>query len=280
MENQGRNMAPVEKITPPPRAKSEDRSRLTIMIMKSVGQVRTFKISPRFILLVSLFLLVYFPLSLFLINRYIDLRRDNSVKTERLVELEDETSRNRKTIRRSKQHIAILEDYIHHLENLREQDRTLEKAPVAAERPKEKKPKPTPLEPKPTKGTQEKEIYSDLVDIKDMVIQKEGSRVNANFKLVNIQPGEEPFTGYVHTIAVSNQAGTPKAWPYPKETLKDGVPLNYRRGQVFRIQRFRPFGAKFELGQDAAYPLSLKILVYDQTGTIVLRKFFEVSDVS
>ena len=127
---------------------------------------------------------------------------------------------------------------------------------------------------------QEKEIFSDLVDVKDMVIQKEGSKVSANFKLVNIQPGEEAITGYVHTIAVSNQAGNLKVWAYPKVTLKNGVPLSYRRGQVFRIQRFRPFGAKFELSQDAAYPLSLKVLVYDQTGTIILRKFFEVSDVS
>ena len=117
---------------------------------------------------------------------------------------------------------------------------------------------------------------SDSVDIADMVIQREGSRLVVNFKLVNMHPEETAVGGYVHIIAINRQSDPPKEWSYPQEKLEDGKPANYRAGQIFLIHRFKQIQGKFNLGSSAESPSLIRFLVYDQPGALILEKDFEV----
>jgi hypothetical protein len=119
-----------------------------------------------------------------------------------------------------------------------------------------------------------------LVDVMDMVIQKEGSRITANFKLVNTQPGEGAVGGYVHLIAVDRRTTPPREWTYPPEKLDKGLPVNYRNGQIFLITRFKQIQSRFNLGSASESPGVLRLLVYDQAGDIILQREFEVGPAS
>jgi hypothetical protein len=46
---------------------------------------------------------------------------------------------------------------------------------------------------------------------------------------------------------------------------------------VFTIQRFKPIQGRFNLGQSLESPSSVRVLIYDQSGAILLLKEFEVS---
>ena len=98
-----------------------------------------------------------------------------------------------------------------------------------------------------------------------------------SFKVVNLQPGDNPVGGYLHILASGKQSDAPKEWAYPQEKVVNGFPENYRKGLVFTIQRFKPIQGRFNLGQSSESPSSVRVLIYDQTGAIILQKDFEVS---
>jgi hypothetical protein len=118
----------------------------------------------------------------------------------------------------------------------------------------------------------------DAVSIEDLVIQKQGSRMLVRFKLVNMQPGDSTVGGFLHILARGKQSDAPKEWAYPQGKVVNGFPENYRNGQVFTIQRFKPIQGRFNLGQSLETPSSVRVLIYDPSGAIVLQKDFEVSD--
>lgn len=274
MEDQEREMAPTERETPPVKKKPKDEARLTIMIIRSVGRVRSFKISPRIVFWATLFLIIYIPTSVFIINNYIALYRAHKTQSKKIEQLESEVSKSQKNLRRFRQHVALLEDYISHLE----------------EPPKEKRASRIVEPPQVgsiTSGAEssarnrgQAEIHAGVVDIKDMVIQKEGARMTVDFKLVNMNPGESAVGGYIHMIALGNNPNPPPEWTFPRVWLQEGVPANFRRGQLFLIQRFKPVHGKFDFAPNSEPPTALKVLVYDQSGVLILQREFEVSHVS
>jgi hypothetical protein len=56
--------------------------------------------------------------------------------------------------------------------------------------------------------------------------------------------------------------------------------VNFRRGQLFLIQRFKPVHGRFYLTSTSEPPTALRVLVYDQSGLLILEREFEVSHVS
>jgi hypothetical protein len=114
------------------------------------------------------------------------------------------------------------------------------------------------------------------VGIENLAIQKR-SRMLVSFRLVNMQPGDSSVGGYLHILARGNQSDPPKEWVYPQGKVVNGFPENYRNGQVFTIQRFKPIQGRFNLGQILESPSSVRVLIYDQSGAIILQKDFEVS---
>ena len=119
-----------------------------------------------------------------------------------------------------------------------------------------------------------------MVDIKDMIIQKEGTRMTVDFKLVNTNPDETAVGGYIHMFAMGKSDDPPPECTFPRVRVKEGIPVNFRRGQLFDIQRFKPVHGKFNFPPNSEPPTAIRVLVYDQSGVLLLEREFEVSHVS
>lgn len=237
----------------------------TIMVMGRTGKVRSFGLSRRLLFWVSLFLLAYFPLSVLAINRYLELRRSHSAQSETLAVLVKELEDQRKAMIRSSEHLAFLQEYARHLEEAAEQAMEASKT----EKPAAKRADTSPAEKAP-RGR-------EAVHIEDLVIQKQGSRMLVSFRLSNLQAGDNPVTGYLHIVAKGALSDPPKEWVYPPGKVVNGFPENYRQGQAFTIHRFKPIHGHFNLGPGAETPSSVRVLIYDPSGTIILQKDFEVT---
>jgi hypothetical protein len=79
-------------------------------------------------------------------------------------------------------------------------------------------------------------------------------------------------------IATGRDANAPQEWIYPTEKLKNGVPMNFRRGLPFLIQRFKPYTCFFNVDSNSQLPTAITIMAYDQAGVLTLKKAFEVSN--
>jgi hypothetical protein len=235
------------------------------MVAGRTGKVRSFGLSRHLLFWAALFLLVYLPLSVLAINRYLELRQRHRVQSETVTRLEKELEEQRKVLVRSNQLLAFLQDYVRHLEEASEQATES----LKPEKPTSKRAEIGPGEKSP-KG-------QEAVSIEDLVIQKQGSRMLVSFKLVNVQPGDSTVGGYLHILARGKHSDSPKEWAYPQGKVVNGFPENYRSGQVFTIQRFKPIQGRFNLGQSLESPSSVRVLIYDQSGAIILQKDFEVS---
>ena len=282
-------MAPTESEIPSVRKKPHDEDRLTIMIIRSLGRVRSFKISPVIVFCATLFLILYFPFSVFIINNYIGLYRANRTQSTDVEQLKEEVIKGQKDLGRLRQHVALLEDYIRHLEGPQEQQKEKSHAPENADTKEKSAPRNVEIIRKqtiisdvesPPANSEEEMKPIGAVDIKEMIIQKEGARMSVEFKLVNMSPGETAVGGYIHLIAMGNDPNPPPEWTFPRVQLEEGIPVNFRRGQLFLIQRFKPVHGRFFLAPNSEPPTALKVLVYDQSGLLILEKEFEVSHVS
>jgi len=275
LEDQKRGMAPTGHELPPVKRKAGSENRVTVMIMRSVGRVRSFKISPRIVFWASIFVVVYISLSAYFTTEYIKyfyIHHKDSTQNDEIKHLEADLLKNRKEYLRSKQHLALLEDYIQNLEKRMEQ----EKEPLKDQDIKE----PEPPQRVVSQPVERKEVEKppEVIDIKEMVIQTDNARLTVSFKLVNIQPGESSVGGYIHVIATGRDANAPQEWTYPTEKLKNGVPMNFRRGLPFLIQRFKPYTCFFNVDSNSQLPTAITIMAYDQAGVLTLKKEFEVSN--
>ena len=104
--------------------------------------------------------------------------------------------------------------------------------------------------------------------------------MRVGFKLVNILEGEEAVAGYYHIIARGESFNPPENWIYPQQELANGLPVNFKRGKVFLIQRFKPIHWSFDVTPGEKSPSSIMVLVYDQAGDLILKKSFEVNNES
>lgn len=265
-------MASYGQDIPSIKDKPHKEDPITIMFMRSVGKVRSFKIAPLFLYLGASFILLNISATIYFGNRFFEMRQTGAMQSEKIEQLEAEASKNMKTIHRNKQHMAILEEYIRNFEAPNE-GKTAAKTSVFLQ---QKSAEPAP--PNASERSLPEDASTQVVDIKDVAIKKEGSELRVNFRVVNLRELDNPIGGYIHMIAVGKDGYSPSAWTFPNEKLRDGAPVDFRSGQLFLIQRFKPIEGNFYLSEYADPPSAVKVLVYNQTGILLLEKEFEVSD--
>jgi hypothetical protein len=247
---------------------SKNRKDSTILILGSTGTVRKFRISLSFLRNVGIFFIVFIIISIFVINDYLKLKKEIHEQSVKLKKAEAELYESRIELKKSHQHISLLKDYVSSLEKRIEEKQF---------------PETIKDEFKVLSMTEEAQVQEQStpsVDVQDMVIQKEGSKVTVDFKIVNIKEGNEPVGGYIHIIAKREGNGAVRNWTYPDEELVNGVPANYRKGQPFLIQRFKPIHGRFHIAPGSKHPTVIIILVYNHTGQVILKREFEVGSVS
>ena len=270
MEDQERRVGASDDGSPPLKKKPQRENRFTVMIMGSLGRVRSFEISPRLVFWTALFLVLYLPFSIFIINRYFVLRSVHEHQSAKLSVLENDAAKHQKTLLRSREHIAFLEEYIDSLEKEEVQENPSNTA---------KEPETASAGAVGASATQAQEDplkSAGIVHIEDMVISKQDSKLEIEFRLVNTQQGEEAVGGYVHIIAKQGEGDNPQLRTFPYEELVNGLPENYRRGQLFMIKWFKPVQGRFDLSPGSNLPSSIRVLVYDRSGVLLLEDEFEV----
>jgi len=234
---------------------SKNKERLTIMIFKELGKVKTFRISPRVLLVAFMFLIFYIVATIFVTNKYLayfyPFRSTgiDKMQAEKIVKLSRELIKTTKSLERSEQHIALLEDYI-------EEDKEQSPEPVSTSDYTESS---SPI----------------LVEIEDLKVKRDRSTIDVTFRIVNKQLNEEPIGGYIFILASIRDSDRSEVWVYPSSPLKDGLPINHRRGQRFFIQRFKSISSKYKLSRSTDKPLILEVLVYDRDGELILKKVVE-----
>jgi hypothetical protein len=251
-----------------------EASRLTVMILGGLGKVRDFSISYHVFFGASLFFLCFTIVSVMAINAYFSERRTNRAQFERLKELQREIEMTKRALYRSHQHLAVLEEHIRGSAAASKTSAGVEASDEMTGAPN------NAANEGQSREASEEETRKPQVDIQDMSMEKEGSRLMVSFKVVNTLGDETPVSGYVHIIAVNKKSEPPQLLPYPKVALRDGVPVNYNDGQFFTIKRFKTIQGEYHLNTDDELPSTMKVYVYDSQGALILEEKFDVESVS
>lgn len=274
MEDQKRDVASPSIKDKTVKRKPSRSSDLTVMIVANLRKVRSFKISSRFLTWSVLFFVFYIVVSILVINDYFEKRWTINALTKHLETLQSEIERTRKEFYKFKQHLTLLQSQIHSQE-------------IGTEE-----------EMKPSVDTEAQEENTDLsadenfsknvmedsqetpVDIEDLEIKKANNNLTVFFNLINIHEGNKSVNGYVHIIAIDKKSDPPQLWTYPKVALRNGIPVDYKRGQPFLIKRFKTIRGEYFLNSSAEFPSLIRILVYNKSGKLLLQKEFEVENIS
>jgi len=229
-------------------SRSKNGDYLTIMAFKQAGKVRRFTLSCRLMVCASLFLLFYVVATIYFTNRYFDTRRANRTQEAKIAQLSRELLKTTRGVERSKQRIALLDDYIR------------ESKEQGSESTGDYTESPLPT----------------IVDIEELKIKRDGSTIDVTFRIVNRQSNEGPIGGYVFVLASEKDSDQSEVLVYPSSPLEDGMPANYRSGHRFLIQNFMSISSKLRSGKANDNLLILKILVYGRGGTLILKRVVEV----
>jgi len=243
---------------------------LNVMITRLVGKTHSFSISSRILLWSSLFLLFYLITSLVIIHKYFDLRRTNNEKSIQITHLERDIIIMKKDLRRATQQLSLFKNAVHDFQSTRKKQNETIGAESLDSKPAQVDNGSSQAE---KKSNETKETF---VGIEDLTVHKNGSDLDVRFKVVNLRQDEAVISGYVHIIAIDSKSDPPKLWPHPKTTLQNGIPVNYKQGESFAINRFKTFKGKYSFESKTEGPSSIKVLVYDKLGNLFLQKEFEV----
>jgi len=273
------------------------KTDLSIMVMKEIGKVRRFHISSRLLFWSSLFFACYIVASIFAVNGYFEKRRENHSLEKRVAMIKEAARNSKRELLRLQQHLAVLEDYIHLTEVRAGKSRPAgipqpsiktqqaeapppqsqstgdPQSPTTRESPRAKA---VGSNPEPVQ--EEREEGGNPVAIQDFTVNFNNTKMTVSFRLVNHSPNQSPLKGYIHMITLDRNANPPLIRSFPHETLEKGIPVNYKRGQLFNIKNFRAIRGKFFLSGTKQLPASLRVFVYDHEGLLLLQKGFDLNN--
>ena len=247
-------------------------SDLTVMVFGKVGKSRTFRISSRLLRWAAGFFVLFILASILVFNQYFTALRENRSNLEALARLKAEMAGTRRDLDLTQNRLALLEDALRDRAAGPGEERVADPADTAAD------PEPRPAVETPPEASREMSAPAP-VEVRDLNIHREGDTLVVDFKLANIRGEAHPVNGYLHIIAMNEAADPPQWRPYPKVALRNGVPVNYRRGMAFSIRRFKNVRGKYSMNSGDEMPSAVNLLVYDPAGLLILEKRFRVANV-
>ena len=272
-----------------------DSSSYTIMVFKGSGKVKGLRISSRVVFWLFLGLIFYFIVSGAIIYEYIENRNTSREYLGELDSLRSETGKMKKELFRARENIKMLEEHVYNLDGKSEKKEKAtgtspEKKPIPVKEPDlVKKPVPAkePEKQEPQKEDQKEDIEQAKqdeageaeeirVDVRDLNFQRQGEKLNVAFNLINKDKNNNPVRGYVYMLAIFGDPSSQRIQTYPGAKLQGGMPVWYKAGYFFKIARFMPVKGEFKLAQAEDLPSSLKVLVYDQAGTLIFEEEYDV----
>jgi len=274
LEDQERGLDSNQKMTPPVKGGRRNRKEFTIMVIRSVGKIRSFKISHRIILITSVFFSLYILTSIYIFNGYFSLRATHKILTQKTETLEKDQKNNQKILQQKDLYVTSLEDYMQGMRDEYENPgNEIKKSGTDQKQSPE-------IESVKNITTSSRDRISGNVEIRDLIFRKADTDLSLDFKLANSKSEENAAGGYIHIIAMDINKACPETWNSSRNRLFNCSPVNYKHGRPFLIQRFKSYHENFKLNSDSELPSFIKILVYDQSGQIILEKEFQVINVS
>ena len=253
------------------KIRSSDSSSFTVMISRGLGKVRGFNISSRLLFWATVVFMLYLVLSTVAISRYFGELRSNTIQLDLLQQLQNEIEDTKRTLYRARQRLKFLEEYVGNPQGKQEKQ-------VESHEPGDINPVPT--EPVIQEETFERPDEADpaesAVDIKNLTTRWRGERLSVKFRLIKILPNRNQLKGYIFMIAANSESDPPQLWTHPRAALKNGEPINYKQGQFFKVRNYRIIRGKYFLDSKTETPSFLKILVYDESGKLILKKEFSI----
>ena len=256
-----------------------DSSSYTIMIFKGSGRVKGLRISSKVVFWLFLGLIFYFIASGAIIYEYLENRNTSREYLGELDILRSETGKMKKELFRARENIKMLEEHVNNLDGKSEKKEqaarpTSEKKPVPGKEPEIKEPQKKDIEQ--VKQVEAGDAEEIRVDVRELNFQREGEKLNVAFNLINTDKNNNPVRGYIYMLASFGDPASPRIQAYPGAKLQDGMPVWYKGGYFFKIARFMQVKGEFKLAQAEEFPSSLKVLVYDQTGTLIFEEEYDV----
>jgi len=248
------------------------------MLIGSIGRIHSFKISRNALFYILGFLCLYFIISIIVIYLYFGLYTEHRKQSEAIKGLESELHEKIKTLDKNKLYIEGIEDYIknHPKESVNMVDRD------KVQDPDQEQGIASPDKDKEIvkdKTDSEKTIQANPVDVKDVKFRIDKPGLLVEYKLANNLADKGPAEGYIHIIVLDKNGEFPPEWNKASNRLKDGIPLDYKNGQEFSIQRFKTYQRQYKMLSDFELPSLIRILVYDRSGQKILEKEIPVIDV-
>jgi hypothetical protein len=242
---------------------------ITIMIMGSIGRIRSFTISSRILLWSSIILLLYILLSLFIISRHIIISNRFSDQSVAIQEIREKYEAMGKDLLTAQQRAANLEAYIESIGKKSEGSAALGQGQTSAASGD------ISGDGAGKSGNQS----TAAVDIEDLEIRKLNASLAVDFRLVSKASGTGAIEGYLHIIVMDKNGDFPPAWNAPSKVVQNERPSEFRSGEHFFIQRFKQYHREFASGGAAGMPAKIRILAYDPSGNVILEMEYGVDGV-
>ncbi len=250
---------------PPKKPDPNPPSGLTLLVVRGMHRVRCIQMRPWLAMALIGVLAVCLILTPLLFYRLAAERSHQRSQARQLAGLSRELETARQALRRSQKRAAILSAHIQELQGKTEGIEDTEPSP--------------PPGPSPVKAPQSAQPGARPgMAIKDLRLNQDGIEWSVDFKLIHLDPKRRPVRGYVHIIALDETANPPQVWTFPKVALKEGVPLDFARGQLFVIRNYKVVRGKFFLPSAKQAPSHILALVYDEKGNLLLKRRFRVVD--
>lgn len=233
-------------------------SRLTVMIFGTAGRVFSFEISSVIFTGALMFLLLYIVASVIVINDYFDKRHLAHTQEKKLESLHQDMKETQKNLYQSRQRVILLRDFIAKRES------------SGGEKPEEEE-----------TGREKRSVgaQAEVISLSNFELRRDGANLRISFRIYNEQNEENPASGYIHIIAMDHMSNPSRSWTFPDIRLKDGLPVDYRKGQRFYIHRFKVVRARIPLNAGGESARCIKVLVYDRAGTLLKERMFEVAGI-
>ena len=253
--------------------KRSSDSSFNVMISRGLGKVRSFNVSSRLLFWATIVFVLYLVFSAVAISRYFGELRSNTVQLDLLQQLQNEIEDTKKTLYRARQRLKFLEDYIGNSTGKQEKQIESSESEIIS---------PVPINPLIQEETLERPDEAvpaePVVDIKNLTTKRRGERLSVEFRLIKIRPDRNQIKGYIFMLAANGESHPPQLWTYPKAALKNGEPVNYKHGEFFKVRNYRIIRGKYFLDSETETPSFLKILVYDESGKLILKKEFPIEE--
>lgn len=235
---------------------------VSIVVFKGLG--KTWRFNIYFPLLIGLLVagVLYGIFSLALLAQYITTARDYDAQEKTLEALNQECEENRLALYRAEQRLKFL-GYI-----------DPETARIGGSQLADK------LEPNDKDESLSKEAHpgspKSSVTISNVAINSGSTSLTVSFRLKKRNPGRKAIRGNVFVIALNPDLDPAELWPYPKVALQNGMPVEPKKGESFKIRNYRKIRARWSLVSMKSTPSRVRIVVYDSLGILLLKKEFPV----